>query len=163
MERVDVYLGLGSNVGEREINLLRAVNLLDDAFGMHPERISRIMETPAWGFEGQPFLNMCVMYRPPRIGTPEEAAMDILRKVKEIEKAMGRDLSEPIYDESGNRIYHDRIIDIDILVYGTFTINNKDLTIPHPRIAERDFARIPLLEILRSSIREALPVSVFGE
>ena len=75
---------------------------------------------------------------------------------------MGRELSEPIYDESGNRIYHDRIIDIDILVYGTFTINNKDLTIPHPRIAERDFARIPLLEILRSSIREALPASVFG-
>ena len=51
MERVDVYLGLGSNEGDRDLNLLKAMNLLDEAFGTHPERISRIVETPAWGFE----------------------------------------------------------------------------------------------------------------
>ena len=104
MERVNVYLGLGSNIGEREINLLKAVNLLDDAFGTHPERISRIMETPSWGFEGQPFLNMCVLYRLPRIGNPEDHAMEILHKVKEVEKSMGRDLSEPLFDAEGNRV-----------------------------------------------------------
>ena len=75
MERVNVYLGLGSNLGNRELNLLKAMNMLDEAFGTHPERISRIIETPSWGFEGQPFLNFCVLYRLPRTGTPEEHAM----------------------------------------------------------------------------------------
>ena len=72
MERVNLYLGLGSNLGDRDLNLLRAVNLLDEAFGTHPERISRIVETPAWGFEGPDFLNLCVLYRIPREGSPEE-------------------------------------------------------------------------------------------
>lgn len=157
MERVNVYLGLGSNLGEREINLLKAVNLLDEAFGTHPERISRIMETPAWGFEGPAFLNLCVLYRLPRTASVEEHAMDILCKVKEVEAALGRDLSEPLFDADGNRVYHDRIIDIDILCYGAFTIKNHDLIIPHPRIAERDFAKKPLLEISKPEIREAFP------
>ena len=157
MERVNVYLGLGSNLGEREINLLKAVNLLDEAFGTHPERISRIMETPAWGFEGPAFLNLCVLYRLPRTASVEEHAMEILCKVKEVESALGRDLSEPLFDADGNRVYHDRIIDIDILCYGAFTIKNHDLIIPHPRIAERDFAKKPLLEISKPEIREAFP------
>lgn len=157
MERVNVYLGLGSNVGDRDINLLKAMNLLDQAFGTHPERISRIMETPAWGFEGAPFLNLCVLYRLPRTGNPEEHSMEILRQVKEVEKALGRDLSVPLFDADGNRIYHDRVIDIDILCYGAFTIKNKDLIVPHPLIAERDFAKKPLLEISKPEIREAFP------
>lgn len=157
MERVNVYLGLGSNQGNRELNLLKAMNLMDEAFGTHPERISRIIETPAWGFDGQPFLNMCVLYRLPRKGTPEEHATGILRQVKEVEKALGRNLDEPLFDAGGNRIYHDRIIDIDILCYGAFTICTENLIIPHPLIAERDFARKPLLEISKPEIREAFP------
>lgn len=157
MERVNVYLGLGSNQGNREMNLLKAMNLMDEAFGMHPERISRIIETPAWGFDGQPFLNFCVLYRLPRTGTPEEHATGILRQVKEVEKALGRNLDEPLFDAGGNRIYHDRIIDIDILCYGAFTIHTENLIIPHPLIAERDFARKPLLEISKPEIREAFP------
>ncbi len=86
MERVNVYLGLGSNLGERELNLLKAVNLLDEAFGTHPERISRIVETPSWGFDGPAFLNFCVLYRLPRTGNPEDHAMEILHKVKEVEE-----------------------------------------------------------------------------
>jgi len=157
MERVNVYLGLGSNLGNRELNLLKAMNLMDEAFGTHPERISRIIETPAWGFDGQPFLNFCVLYRLPRTGTPEEHATGILRQVKEVEKALGRNLDEPLFDAGGNRIYHDRIIDIDILCYGAFTICTENLIIPHPLIAERDFARKPLLEISKPEIREAFP------
>ena len=157
MERVNVYLGLGSNQGNRELNLLKAMNLMDEAFGTHPERISRIIETPAWGFDGQPFLNFCVLYRLPRKGTPEEHAMEILHTVKEVEKALGRNLDEPLFDASGKRIYHDRIIDIDILCYGAFTIHMENLIIPHPLIAERDFARKPLLEISKPEIREAFP------
>ena len=157
MERVNVYLGLGSNLGDRDLNLLRAMNLLDQAFGTHPERISRIVETPAWGFDGQPFLNLCVLYRLPRTASPEDHAMEILRQVKAVEEALGRDLSEPLYDQEGRRIYRDRVIDIDILCYGTFTIKNHDLIVPHPLIAERDFAKKPLLEISKPDIREAFP------
>lgn len=157
MERVNVYLGLGSNLGNRELNLLKAVNLLDEAFGTHPERISCIIETPSWGFEGQPFLNFCVLYRLPRTGSPEEHALQILDQVKEVEKALGRDLEEPLFDADGNRIYRDRIIDIDILCYGAFTIKNHRLIVPHPLIPQREFAKKPLLEISKPEIREAFP------
>ena len=156
MERVDVFLGLGSNLGDRDLNLLKAMNLLDEAFGMHPERISRIVETPAWGFEGPDFLNLCVLYRLPRTGTPEEQATRILRQVKEIEKALGRK-EEALFDADGKRVYHNRIIDIDILLYGTHVIHTEDLTIPHPLIGQRDFVKKPLLEISKPAVREAFP------
>ena len=160
MERVDVYLGLGSNEGERDVNLLRAVNLLDEAFGMHPERISRIVESASWGFEGPDFLNMCLLYRLPRQGTPEEQATEILRQVKAVEHAMGR-REEALFDEEGKRVYHNRIIDIDILCYGTHVIQTEELTIPHPQIARRDFVWKPLLEISKPPIRTAFP-ELFG-
>ncbi len=156
MERVDVFLGLGSNLGDRDLNLLRAMNLLDQAFGMHPERISRIVETPAWGFEGPDFLNLCVLYRPVRKGTPEGHATEILRQVKEIEKALGR-TQEPLFDANGQRIYHNRIIDIDILLYGTERVQTEELTVPHPLIGQRDFVKKPLLEISKPAVREAFP------
>ena len=156
MERVDVYLGLGSNEGERDLNLLRAVNLLDEAFGTHPERISRIVESASWGFEGPDFLNMCLLYRLVRQGTPEEQATEILRQVKAVERAMGR-REEPLFDDAGSRVYHNRIIDIDILCYGTHVIQTEELIIPHPEIARREFVKKPLLEISKPKLREAFP------
>ena len=156
MERVDVYLGLGSNVGERELALMRAMTALDQVFGTAPERISRIVETPAWGFEGPDFLNLCVLYRLPRMGTPREHASAILRQVKEVERAMGR-TDELAYDDAGKRIYHDRPIDIDILCYDVQTIQTEELVIPHPLIAQRDFVKKPLKEIAKADIREAFP------
>lgn len=156
MERVDVFLGLGSNEGDRDLNLLRAMNRLDEAFGMHPERISRIVSSPAWGFEGPDFLNLCVLYRLPRKGTPEEHATEILRQVKAVEKDLGR-TEEALFDENGQRIYHNRPIDIDILLYGTHLIHTDELTIPHPLIGQRDFVRKPLLEISKPAVREAFP------
>ena len=160
MERVDVYLGLGSNEGERDVNLLRAVNLLDEAFGTHPERISRIVESAAWGFEGPDFLNMCFLYRLVRQGTPEEQATEILRQVKAVERVMGRQ-EEALFDEAGNRVYHNRIIDIDILCFGTHEIQTEELTIPHPQIARREFVWKPLLEVSKPPIRTAFP-ELFG-
>ena len=156
MERVEVYLGLGSNMGDRDLNLLKAMNLLDEAFGTHPERISRIVETPAWGFEGPDFLNLCVLYRLPCKGTPQEHAAEILRQAKEVEKALGRQ-EEVQTDADGKRIYHNRPIDIDILLYGTETIHTEELTIPHPLIAQRDFVQKPLKEISKPRVREAFP------
>ncbi len=156
MERVDVYLGLGSNEGDRDMNLLRALNLLDQAFGTHPERISRIVETPSWGFDGPPFLNFCVLYRLPSKGTPQEQALGILQQVKEVEKALGRK-EEPLFDADGNRLYHNRPIDIDILLFGVETIHTEELYVPHPLIAQRDFVLKPLLEISKPNVREAFP------
>lgn len=156
MERVDVFLGLGSNVGERELSLLKAMNLMDEAFGMHPERISRIVSSPAWGFEGPDFLNLCVLYRLPRKGTPQEQATGILHQVKAIEKALGR-TEEVLFDADGKRIYQNRPIDIDILLFGTEVINTDELTIPHPLIGQRDFVKKPLLEISKPAVREAFP------
>ena len=156
MERVDVFLGLGSNIGERELALLKAMNLMDEAFGTHPERISRIVETPAWGFEGPDFLNLCVLYRLVVKGTPEEHATWILDQAKAVEKALGR-TEEALYDADGKRIYQNRPIDIDILLYGTEIIHTDRLTVPHPLIAQRDFVKKPLLEISKPKVREAFP------
>jgi len=151
-----VFLGLGSNEGDRDLNLLKAMNLMDEAFGMHPERISRIVSSPAWGFEGPDFLNLCVLYRLPRKGTPQEHATEILRQVKAIEKALGRK-EEAIFDADGKRVYQNRPIDIDILFYGAESIHTDELTIPHPLIGQRDFVKKPLLEISKPAIRETFP------
>ena len=153
---IELYLGLGSNLGERELNLMRAVTLLDEAFETHPERISRIYETAAYGFEGPDFLNMCIMYRLKQDASSEEHVSALFHMIKDIEKALGRD-DKTEFDANGNRIYHSRPIDIDILFYGNEVIETEELSIPHPRIAERDFVKKPLREIAKKSLREAFP------
>ena len=82
--------------------------------------------------------------------------MDILDKIKEIERSMGR-TDPPEYYKEGNRVYHSRIIDIDILFYGLRRIDTPRLTIPHKGIADRPFVLIPLREIARPSLRKAFP------
>ncbi|MCR5408071.1 MAG: 2-amino-4-hydroxy-6-hydroxymethyldihydropteridine diphosphokinase [Bacteroidales bacterium] len=149
MTSVDLYLGLGSNLGEREVNLMRAVTMMDEAFGVTPERISKVYEMPSWGFEGPAFLNMCILYRIP-VETPSvEHVTELFHKMKEIEKALGRDDVPPEYDSEGKRVYHNRTIDIDILYYGNEIINTEELTIPHPLIEQRDFVKKPLKEIYK--------------
>ena len=156
MAFVSVYLGLGSNLGDRRKNIERALTLLDEGFGRHYTALSRMIETKAWGFKGDKFLNACVLYRIYRKGSPEEQGHEILALCKEIERTLGRD-GKPEYDAEGNRIYHNRTIDIDILFYGTEHIDTEDLTVPHPLIAERDFVKIPLAEIAKPSLRTAFP------
>ena len=156
MTKIDVYLGLGSNVGDRELALMRAMTALDQVFGTAPERISRIVETPAWGFEGPDFLNLCVLYRIPAEGTPQEQASAILRKVKAVEKSLGRK-EELLFDSEGRRIYQDRPIDIDILLFGKESVQTEELTVPHPLIAQRDFVKKPLKEIAKPDIKAAFP------
>ena len=148
MTKVDLYLGLGSNLGDREVNLMRAVTMMDQAFGICPERISKIYEMPSWGFEGPAFLNMCILYRIPVEEPSVEHVTGLFHKMKEIERALGRD-DDPEYDAEGNRVYHNRTIDIDILYYGKETINTEELTIPHPLIGQRDFVKKPLKEIYK--------------
>ena len=156
MAFVSVYLGLGSNKGDRRKNIERALSMLDEGLGCHYTALSRLIETKAWGFKGDKFLNACVLYRIYRKGSPEEQGHEILALCKEIERTLGRD-EKPEYDADGNRIYHNRTIDIDILFYGTEHIDTEDLTVPHPLIAERDFVKIPLAEIAKPSLRAAFP------
>lgn len=156
MGLVNLYLGLGSNLGDRRENLQRALELLDEAFGTHYTALSDIVETPAWGFDGPPFLNTCVLYRLGRKGTPEAHATEILDICKAVERALGR-RTEGERDAGGKRVYHDRPMDIDILFYGAETIQTERLTIPHPGVGERDFVRIPLAQIAKPSLKKAFP------
>ncbi|MBP5383258.1 MAG: 2-amino-4-hydroxy-6-hydroxymethyldihydropteridine diphosphokinase [Bacteroidales bacterium] len=132
---------LGTNLGDREANIAEALRRLDSAFCGRRMRFSGIIETEACGFDGPPFLNAAVVYSSAR--RPES----VLRICKRIERAMGR-RDAPEYDAAGKRIYHDRIIDIDILTYGDLSIDTPELTIPHPQTESRPFVRV-LMERLR--------------
>ena len=156
MAFVSVYLGLGSNKGDRRKNIERALSMLDEGLGCHYTALSRLIETKAWGFKGDKFLNACVLYRIYRKGTPEEQGHEILALCKEIARALGRD-EKPEFDAEGKRIYHNRTMDIDILFYGNEHIDTEDLTVPHPLISVRDFVKIPLAEIAKPSLRAAFP------
>ena len=156
MAFVSVYLGLGSNRGNRLRHIEQALDLLDRCFGCHYSALSRIIETKAWGFQGDKFLNACVLYRIYRKGTPEGQGHEILAACKEIERKLGRD-DAPAYAADGKRIYHNRTIDIDILFYGSERVDCEDLKIPHPLIAECDFVKIHLAEIAKPSLKAAFP------
>ena len=135
-----VTLSLGSNLGNRENNLKVALNMLNIALGSQPVALSPILETEAIGFEGPSFMNQLVRYR------TAKSARTILEICKHIERQMGR-TDAPEYAEDGSRIYHDRIIDIDILFYGKSRINTPELTIPHPQVESRPYIKELLLNL----------------
>ncbi len=128
---VTVYLGLGSNLGDRQHNLIKAIELL--AQQMRVEQMSSLYETEPVGYSEQArFLNAVCQVTTSL--TPEE----LLSLVKEIEAALGRVPSFPNAP---------RPIDIDILFYANQVIHSPQLTIPHPRLEERAFVLVPLVEI----------------
>lgn len=134
----DVYLSIGSNLGDRARNIKIALNLLDLYLGKPYVKLSEVVETKAIGFAGRDFLNCVVRY------SSAKNPHAILAICKRIEAYMGR--KETVeYDADGNRIYHDRIIDIDILKVGNMEIYSPTLVIPHPQIETRPFVK-PLLE-----------------
>ena len=141
MKGVLAYFSLGSNQGDRRANIDEALRRLDKAIGRPYEALSSIIESKAWGFDGADFLNCVVCYRTAR--RPET----LLRICKRVERAMGR-RETPEYDAEGRRIYHDRPIDIDILLYGEEQVDAPDLQIPHPLMRRREFIMGPLMEIL---------------
>lgn len=127
-----VFLSLGTNKGNRERNIRRALCLLNIALGKRWKAISDIVNTKAAGFDGPDFLN-CVVAYDLRI-----APGALLRRCKRIERLMGR-RDAPEYAPDGSRIYHDRVIDIDILLYGDLTVDEPGLQIPHPQLEARPF------------------------
>ena len=138
-----VYLGLGSNLGDCRKNLERAIRLIGDRVGQ-VTRQSSFIETEPWGFESpNKFLNAVILCETTK--TPRE----VLMLTQQIERDMGRRkmVNGQWSMVNGQRIYADRPIDIDILLYDDLTIDEPDLKIPHPLMHERDFVMLPLKEI----------------
>ena len=134
-----VYLGLGTNLGDREGNIRQAVRLIGERVGK-VTRQSSLIETEPWGFESEHrFLNAVILCETSQ--TPRQ----VLETTQQIERDMGR--KKITNRKSGSRTYSDRPIDIDILLYDDLTVDEPDLRIPHPLMHERDFVMIPLEEI----------------
>lgn len=131
-----VYLSLGTNLGDKARNIRQAIDLLGERVG-EVLRESSFIETEPWGFESEnTFLNAAVCVS---MGmSPHE----LLHETQAIERELGRTL------KSRNGIYHDRVIDIDILLYDDEHINTPELTVPHPLMTQREFVMKPLKEIL---------------
>ena len=147
--KVELYLSLGSNTGDRRHNLEAAISMLNIELGTPFKAVSSSIETDPWGFESESrFMNAAVLYElelPVNFNAEAEGLM-ILDICKSIERRLGR-TGEPQYDEKGERIYSDRPIDIDILLLGDSRIDCDELTVPHKLMYERDFVMIPLREI----------------
>lgn len=136
-----IYLGIGSNLGDREANLLRAIELLHERVGECLACSSIYKSAPQGFVSNNEFANMVTAHHTSY--SPEE----VLSITQQIECEMGR------VEKSVNGIYHDREIDIDLLQARDDEANevirrsNERLTLPHPRMQERDFVIIPLREV----------------
>ena len=126
------YIGIGSNLGDREFNCKQAIGFLRQK-GITVSKESSLYETKPWGVTDQPlFLNMAI-----EIETNLKP-FELLRTLKDIEKEMGREETF---------LWGPRIIDLDILLYDNYIVNEKGLRIPHPHMQDREFVLRPLCEI----------------
>lgn len=125
------YVGLGSNLGDREAQITRAAELLG------AQRLSTIVETEPWGYEAQPkFLNAVAEV---------ETELDpraMLDQLLDVERQLGRERIGPRWGP--------RTIDLDLLVYGDLILDEPGLTVPHPELAQRLFVLEPLAELAPS-------------
>lgn len=132
------YLSLGANLGNREQTLIAAIDLLQQQAG-EVVRQSEFYYSEPWGFVSQNlFCNLCIALE------TELAPTDLLHTTQAIERQLGRT------HKTTKHQYNDRTIDIDILLYGNYSISTPELTIPHPLMHERDFVMTPLKQILIS-------------
>ena len=132
------YLSLGTNQGNKLENLQNAIDQIDDKVGAI-QKISSIYKTPAWGFDGDDFFNICMKvstYQPPET---------LMKTLLSIENDLGRQRSS----EEG---YQNRNIDIDILLFDDEIIFSQTLTVPHPKMLQRKFVMLPLNEIATNFI-----------
>ena len=141
----EVFIGLGSNIGDREGHLEDAIGMIKGKIG-EVLSFSNIYETEPWGFSSDDnFLNMVV-----RIKTGH-GAVRLINEILKVEKGLGRTRSGAQYES--------RIIDIDILLYGDKIIKHSGLTIPHPLIQERKFVLVPLCDLYQDGIHPVLKKS----
>jgi 2-amino-4-hydroxy-6-hydroxymethyldihydropteridine diphosphokinase len=140
-----VYIGIGSNLGDREFNCKQAISLVRQK-GTTVSKESSLYETKPWGVRDQPlFLNMAI-----EIETNLKP-FELLRTLKDIEKEMGREETF---------LWGPRIIDLDILLYDNNIVDEKGLKIPHPHMQDREFVLRPLCEIAGDVIHPSLLLSI---
>jgi 2-amino-4-hydroxy-6-hydroxymethyldihydropteridine diphosphokinase len=132
------FLGLGSNLGDRLTNLQGAVDLLQDEPGLHVTASSRVWETVPVGGPPQPdYLNAVI-----RVET-DLSARDLLVVAHRVEARLGRVRKER---------WGARSIDVDLLLFDEETIDEADLVVPHPRLPQRAFVLLPLLELVADPV-----------
>ena len=141
-----VYIGLGSNIGNRFALLQEAVDCIDSRIGTILS-VSKVYETPAWGFESEAFLNACI-----KIET-KYTAFEVLEALLSIENKLGR-------DRNPREGYQARPIDLDILLFKNDVISQKHLQLPHPRMELRQFVLTPLADIAASIVHPQLQKSI---
>ncbi|MEO0138800.1 MAG: 2-amino-4-hydroxy-6-hydroxymethyldihydropteridine diphosphokinase [candidate division WOR-3 bacterium] len=129
--RSKFYISIGSNEGDRLLNVIRSVRLLKERFSILG--FSSIYLTKPVGFIGRDFLNCCALLK------TEHNPFETLRILQYIERALGR--------THKGKPYKDRTIDLDILLWENLTVKSQELTIPHPEMKNRDFVNIPLKEM----------------
>jgi 2-amino-4-hydroxy-6-hydroxymethyldihydropteridine diphosphokinase len=130
-----VYLGLGSNLGDKIANLNQALKLISMEFGSITRTSSYYFSKPQGFISENEFVNLVIKVESKKL------PFEILEGIQKIERLMGRTINTV-----GK--YEDRIIDIDILFHNRTVINDGNLVIPHPLISQREFVKSPLLEIL---------------
>lgn len=135
-EPVDAYIGIGSNLGDRQANIARALELMDALPRTRLERASSLMENPAVGspVPAGDFLNGVAWIR------TSLSAQELLKALLEIERKLGRERKNTPRNAP-------RTVDLDILLYGRQVILEPDLQVPHPRMHEREFVLWPLLQV----------------
>lgn len=128
-------------MGNREANLNRALELLQEEIGLLEKR-SSFYYSSAVGYESEhDFCNLCARFE------TTLSAEEVLARTQQIERLLGRERKSEV-TEDGSLIHFDRTIDIDILMMGNLVIDTPELTLPHPRMYERDFVTIPLREVM---------------
>ena len=136
MRQHQVYMSLGANLGDRKGNIKLAIKQISELIGP-VVRQSALIETAPWGFNSaNTFINAAVC------SETSLSPREVLQATQSIERALGR------IKKSIDGQYHDRLIDIDILLYDDLHVNEPDLVIPHPHMNERQFVMQPLSEII---------------
>jgi len=142
-----VYIGIGSNLGEREENCRNAIKLLIES-GIKVLRQSSKIETEPWGVTDQPdFINMAIMVE------TDQKPLALLHLLKNIETDAGR---------RPTTRWGPRLIDLDILLYDDLILNTPELEIPHPMMCDREFVLKPLAEIGPDVIHPVFRKSIKG-
>ncbi len=133
-----LYISLGSNLGNKKELLHRAIELINERIGS-VLRTSSFIETEPWGFQSEnTFLNAACLVE------TNLSPLQCLRETQQIERLLGRKR------KSKDGKYHDRPIDLDLLLYDDVEMNTPELVLPHPHMQERDFVMIPLKEIIEN-------------
>ncbi len=140
MDDERVYIGLGTNLGDRWRNILRAIEALRSV--MEVDRVSPVYETAPWGYVDQPpFFNAVVE------GRTDKEPLALLDELKRLENELGR---RPSFR------YGPRVIDLDLLLYGSRVLVHPRLVLPHPTIPERAFVLVPLADLIPDFVHPVL-------